>query len=184
MTLEPGARARSTPSCCNVTCWFTRIVVAATACIGWHCSAVLACQVRLSADDETAAFQAAGFTRHGEEWRACDDPGTLSYVPGAIQEVRDLNGDGRPEAVITEGGTYCYGLAGAAFSVVSKRADGSWTLVVTSIGIPVFLPERGVDGWPDIEVGGPGFCFPVLRWDGHEYRVDRYQYAGVPCERD
>jgi len=167
-----------------VSRWFTRILVAAAACIGWQCAPLLASQAKLSDDDETAAFQAAGFTRHGEEWRACDDPGTRSYTPGAIQDVRDLNGDGMPEAVITESGTYCYGHTGTAFSVVSKRADGSWTLVLTSVGIPVFLPERGVDGWPDIEVGGPGFCFPVLRWNGLEYRVDRYQYAGVPCDHD
>ena len=140
--------------------------------------------MHLSEDDETAAFQAAGFTRHGAQWRACEDPGTLSYSPGAIDEVRDLNGDGEPEAVITEGGTFCYGHTGAGFSVVSRQPDGAWKLIVSSIGIPVFLPERSVGGWPDIEVGGPGFCFPVLRWDGDEYRLHRHQYAGAPCKPD
>lgn len=54
------------------------------------------------------ADQAAGFTLKGKQWRACDDP-TPSYTPGTLQEVRDLNGDGQPEAVTTEGGTYCHG---------------------------------------------------------------------------
>lgn len=43
------------------------------------------------------------------------DGGPGTYEPGRIEERRDLNGDGKPEAIITEGGTYCYGNTGAAF---------------------------------------------------------------------
>jgi hypothetical protein len=140
---------------------------------------------QLPPSDEEAAFKAAGFTRRGEQWRsACDDPGTTSYTPGAIETVRDLDGDGRPEAVITEGGTYCYGHAGTGFTVVSKQADGSWKRIHSDTGIASFLPTRGAGGWPDIEVGGPGFCFPVVRWDGREYRLHRHQYEGKPCKPD
>ena len=40
-----------------------------------------------------------------------------------------------------------------------------------------------MDGWPDIQVGGPGFCFPVLRWNGKEYILNRHEYEGKPCEQ-
>jgi hypothetical protein len=134
----------------------------------------------LSAADEAAAFTAAGFKHRGNRWQACDDP-TPGYSPGVIQMVDDLNGDGRPEAIITEGGSYCYGNAGAGYSLVSKRSDGSWRLITNGTGILQVLPIRGVGGWPDIEIGGPGFCFPVERWNGSRYKLLRYHYEGRPC---
>ncbi len=143
---------------------------------------VLASASTLSDADRDAAFRAAGFTQKGDQWRsACEDPGTPSYTPGAIETVRDLNGDGRPEAVVTEGGTYCYGHAGTGFTLVSKQADGTWKAMYAAQGMPSFLATKGAGGWPDLEVGGPGFCFPVLRWDGREYRLQRHEYEGKPC---
>jgi hypothetical protein len=146
-------------------------------------ASVHASPTQLSPTDETAAFKAAGYSLKGKQWRsACDDPGTASYTPGAIEEVRDLNGDGRSEAVITEGGTYCYGNTGTGYTLVSKQANGSWKLITSGTGIPNFLTTKGVGGWPDIEIGGPGFCFPVERWNGHEYVLHRHQYENKPCK--
>ena len=137
---------------------------------------------QLSAADQQSAFKAAGFTLHGTNWRsACEDPDTASYTPGTIETVGDLNGDGRPDAVITEGSGFCYGMAGTGFSIVSKQANGSWKLITNGIGVVSLLPTKGAGGWPDIEIGGPGFCFPVARWNGKEYVFNRYQYEGKPC---
>lgn len=135
----------------------------------------------LSSADTTAAFRAAGYTRANQQWRKCDDPGTLGYTPGAIELVRDINGDGRPEAVITEGSTFCHGMTGSGFDLVSKQANGTWKLMASRTGIATFLPTKGAGGWPDIEIGGPGFCFPVERWNGKEYLLHRRQYEGKPC---
>jgi hypothetical protein len=44
-----------------------------------------------------------------------------------------------------------------------------------------FLTTKGVGGWPDIEIGGPGFCFPVERWNGKQYVLHRYEYEGKRC---
>jgi len=134
----------------------------------------------LTAADEAAAFKAAGFRLQGKQWRACDDP-TATYQPGAIQEVRDINGDGLPEAVITEGGTFCYGNTGAGYNLVSMQADGHWKLITNGTGILIFLTTKGMDDWPDIQIGGPGFCFPVERWDGRAYVLNRYEYEGKSC---
>jgi uncharacterized membrane protein len=146
------------------------------------CASALGSTTKLSPADEAAAFKAAGYKLKGKQWRACDDP-TPTYTPGAIQEVRDLNGDGHPEAVITEGGSYCFGNTAAGYSLVSKQADGSWKLIANGTGLISVLPTKGVAGWPDIEIGGPGFCFPVERWNGSKYVLQRHQYEGKPCSR-
>ena len=137
----------------------------------------------LQAGDEAAAFKAAGFKKRGNAWRSdCDDPGTASYSPGRIDQVADLNGDGLPDVVLSEGGTFCYGNTGQGFWLVAKQADGRWKLMTQSTGIAQFLKTKGVQGWPDISVGGPGFCFPVERWNGREYRLQRWEYESKPCK--
>ena len=144
------------------------------------CASVPAAPAKLSPADEAAAFKAAGFKLKGKQWRGCDDP-SPSYTPGAVGEVRDLNGDGLPEVVLTEGSTSCYGNTGAGYSLLSKQANGSWKRITYGPGILTFLPTKGVGGWPDIEIGGPGFCFPVERWNGQKYVLQRHQYEGKPC---
>ena len=137
----------------------------------------------LSAADQAAAFKAAGFARAGGVWKSdCDQPGGPPYEPGSIEQVSDLNGDGRPEAIIVEGGTFCYGNTGTGFMLVSKQADGKWVKLHATQGIATILPTRA-NGWPEIEIGGPGFCFPVLRWNGKEFANHRLQYEGKPCRR-
>lgn len=135
-----------------------------------------------SAAEQAAIFKAAGFARTGGRWESgCGDPGTASYTPGSIEMKGDLNGDGRPEAIVTEGGSYCYGNTGTAFWLVSKQASGAWKLIYSETGIAEFLKTKGTGGWPDISVGGPGFCFPVMRWNGMRYQLHRREYEGRPC---
>lgn len=150
-------------------------------------TAPLLAQVTLTPADQAAAFRAAGFKRVGGQWQACGDPGTASYTPGAIEQVADLNGDGRPEAVVTEGSTFCFGSTEVGYALVSKQANGSWKLVTGGPGIVTVLPTPAKilaanGGWPDLEIGGPGFCFPVERWNGREYVLQRHQYEGRACK--
>lgn len=135
---------------------------------------------------DAAIFLAAGFHLKKGRWESgCndgdEDNGPGSYGPGTIEERRDLNGDGRPEAIITEGGTYCYGNTGAAFWVMSQQADGRWKRMYNSVGIADIRRTKGADGWPDIGIGGPGFCMPVVRWNGRAY-VD-LRVEGKGCAR-
>ena len=138
----------------------------------------------LSPADEAAAFRAAGFSRVGDQWRACDAPADSIYAPGKIEAVRDLNEDGRPEAIITEGSTFCFGGAEVGFTLVSKQADGVWKVLLSSPGVAEVLSARGRGGWPDILIGAQGFCFPVLRWENSGYEIDRFEYEGEACEPD
>lgn len=134
---------------------------------------------------ESEGFSDTGATLPIHHSQQCPDstgdPGTPSYSPGTIESVRDLDGDGHPEAVITEGGSYCFGMAGTGYSIVSKKASGAWKLITSNEGVPNILATKGMGGWPDIEIGGPGFCFPVERWNGSSYVINRHQYEGKAC---
>ncbi len=139
----------------------------------------------LSAVDREAAFKTAGFQFINKQWiNDCYDPEMPSSEPGDIEVVQDLNGDGSLEAVITDGGTSCHGNTGVGFSIVSKRANGSWILIFTATGIYNFLETKGMNGWPDIEIGGPGFCSGVWQWNGtkYEYKCSREATPGG-CSR-
>ena len=134
----------------------------------------------LSAADRAAVFKAAGATKQKDgRWVICsDDPGRPEAIIG---DVRDLNGDGRPEALVTEGGTFCNGASEAMFALVSRQVDGHWRNMLQSQGVAEFLETKGKDGWPDVSIGGPGFCFPVMRWNGGEYAFNRNEYEGKRC---
>ncbi len=123
----------------------------------------------LSPEQRATLFAAAGFTRadNGDFIRCAEEPVTASYQPGRI-ELADLNDDGRPEAWVTESSVYCYGHTAEYFVLLTEAASG-WRLLIEEVGIPVVLDTRQ-QGWPDIEVGGPGFAkFPVYRWNGKAY---------------
>lgn len=139
----------------------------------------------LSAADQAAVFKAAGAVQRKGAWVICEPPADSGAPasPGAtIDAVRDLNGDGRPEAVVSDSGSFCYGHAGMGFQLLSKQANGSWKVMAGNNGMPEFLKTKGKDGWPDISVGGPGFCFPVERWNGKEYALNRFEYQGKRCK--
>jgi len=127
-------------------------------------------------------FLAAGFNRTGRGWEKCgDDSGSITYTPGAIEQRSDFNGDNLPDAIVTEGGTFCFGNTGTGYTLVSQQAGGQWRIMDERQGLLTFLETKGTAGWPDILVGGPGFCFPVLRWNGKEYAPNRTEYEGKPC---
>lgn len=110
--------------------------------------------------------------------------GDESCATTFIKEIKDINGDKQPEILVIDEahGTYHYGNTGRAFALLTKTKTG-YRVIAESMGIPTFLKTKGKDGYPDIEVGGPGFCFSVLRYDGEYYDHHRYEYAGKPCQR-
>lgn len=132
--------------------------------------------------EEAAVFKGAGFQSVDGKWSKCGDPGTPSYQPGQISKIGDFNNDGHPDAIVTEGSSFCFGRTGTGFSIVSQQESGEWWIMADMTGIPKLLDQHGINGWPDIEVSGPGFCFPIWRWTGAEYVIDRHEYEGKPCQ--
>jgi hypothetical protein len=119
--------------------------------------------------DREAALRAAGFPAVRGKHPACDKQQEVQI------EVRDLNGDGRADALVSDFGTECYGSTEQGFVIVTKDASGTWRKLYNSPGVPTFQASRGAGGWPDIENGGPGFCFPIQRWNGSDYATVRWK---------
>jgi hypothetical protein len=131
---------------------------------------------------DRAIYRAAGFVWRAGAWQSnCGDPGTTSYQGGVIERLGDLNGDGLPEVLVSEGSTYCYGNTGTAFWLLAGQPGGKWKPMLNSVGMAMVLKTRGIGKWPDISIGGPGFCFEVMRWNGKAYVHHRYEYEGKRC---
>ena len=126
-----------------------------------------AAPIELSTAERAAAFQAAGFRHWPQGWTRCQEDPSASHMWGTL-EVADLNGDGAPEAWIREGSTFCYGNTAEAFVLLTRKPAG-WTVLLDEVGLASELKTKS-NGWPDIEVGGPGFGpFPVYRFNGASY---------------
>ncbi|MGE4132935.1 MAG: hypothetical protein AB7F86_14940 [Bdellovibrionales bacterium] len=87
----------------------------------------------------------------------------------------DLNNDGQTEVFVTWGNTCTSGATGSSLSLMIKNPSGEW---VDQFGFPAAtfqLLEEVHDGYPDILVGGRGFCQPIYTWRGSKYELDRRQ---------
>ena len=130
--------------------------------------------------EQAKIFAAAGAIKRGKGWTLCsEDPRSQG---ASIEVYRDVNGDSRPEAVVVDGSTFCYGMTGAGYALLTRDAAGKWTAIDDGPGMVDFLKTKGVGGWPDLQVGGPGFCHPVMRWDGKTYKLNRHEYEGKRCK--
>ena len=135
----------------------------------------------LSDADKVAVFKAAGAVQRKGLWLICRDEPNPSGA--TIETVRDLNGDGRPEAVVSEGGTFCYGRAEAGYALLSKQLTGSWRVMTGGSGIPAFLKSRGSGKWPDIpDRVARGFAFRCSDGTAKEYALNRFEYEGKRCK--
>ena len=138
---------------------------------------------QLQPSDEAEAFKAGGYLLTDSIWHSeCNEPTEPTFSPAKIEGVSDLNGDGLPEVIIGEACVLCYGHTGVGFTIVSKQTNNTWKTMLRSIGIPSVLKTKGVNGWPDILIGGPGFCHGVWRWSGKSYEFNRYEYEGKSCK--
>lgn len=87
-------------------------------------------------------------------------------------DVKDLNGDGVDEIILTETGTkgaaICFGMVGQIVSILIADGPGKWRKELGFQGELSFI-KRSDSAWPDVEIGGPGFCFPIwrMRESGH-----------------
>ena len=137
----------------------------------------------LPISERDALFRAAGAQpMGGGRWTGCvDDPSGHSEAQVAM--VQDINGDGRPEAMIRDSGSFCNGYAGVSSTVLTQTSAGTWQVIYSNQGFVNFLVSRGIDGFPDIEAGLPGFCFPYFRWNGSEYtKIAQLNEQGRACE--
>ncbi|HZF26390.1 MAG TPA: hypothetical protein VEZ88_09020 [Steroidobacteraceae bacterium] len=86
----------------------------------------------------------------------------------ASVEFPDLNGDQVSEVVVIFGNSCTSGHAERSVLLFVRR-DGKLRANLGFPGASVdALTSRNL-GYADIRIGGPGWCFPVWRWNGSEY---------------
>lgn len=130
--------------------------------------------VTIPAAERIAIFKAAGHLPTAGRYLKCNRQQPLEL------ETRDVNGDGRLDALVIDGGLECYGNTETGFTLLTRSPNGRWTKLHQSPGVPTFLPTRA-NSWPELEIGGPGFCFPVYRWTGKTFALARHAYEGKTC---
>uniref|UniRef100_A0A9E8CT18 FG-GAP repeat protein n=1 Tax=Bosea sp. NBC_00436 TaxID=2969620 RepID=A0A9E8CT18_9HYPH len=82
-------------------------------------------------------------------------------------DAKDINGDGIDEIILTETGTtgasMCFGRVGQQMSILVSDGAGGWRTALSVPAAGLDFIKRADNSWPDIEIGGPGFCFPIWR---------------------
>ncbi len=92
---------------------------------------------------------------------------------GADVEFRDMNGDGKDEVLVIFGNTCLSGHAGSSVLLFIQNAAGKYE---ANFGFPAASADPKAEksqGYPDLLIGGPGFCFGVWRWNGKQYAHHR-----------
>ena len=119
-----------------------------------------------STAERTEILKAAGAVRRGAAWVLCaDDPGPVSATLRAV----DLNGDGRPEAIVTERTRFCAPRTGWLHAVLARAHGGGWQLLARGEG-QLRVIGRAVPGqWRDLRVTGADAPV-ILSHDGSVYR--------------
>ena len=133
-------------------------------------TAAIAATPAFSPDETAAIYKAAGFRVLGGKVIGCDAADASWPRSQFFIEAVDLSGDRKPEAIVTEANTACYGRDEQGFTVLAKSPDGNWRKLAGGSGTTLVLKTRN-NGWLDIQYGGPGMQKqPVLRWNGKTYR--------------
>lgn len=82
----------------------------------------------------------------------------------ATVTLRDLNGDGQPEVIVSEGSGCLYGMRGAKTHFLARDARGRWREILTGDGDRYRIQPAAAGAWPVILPGVMGFCYPVYAY--------------------
>ena len=118
-------------------------------------------------EDQRAIFEQLGYSVSADG-TALEAP-DCGPIFGQVQET-DLNGDGIVEVFVIAGNTCTSGNAGSSLTLFIRDAEGGYG---PHLGFPAGgwnRLETSNAGFPDLAIGGPGFCEAVYRWDGSTYQ--------------
>jgi hypothetical protein len=82
----------------------------------------------------------------------------------------DMNKDGKEELFVVFDGAALFGDRGSVSLYIKNSTGALQQQPDISGGRPLILTSVN-QGYPDIVIGGPGFEFPVYRWNGATYTL-------------
>ena len=101
------------------------------------------------------------------------DADSKDYPFAATVFPVDMNKDGKEEIFVHFGNSYTSGNTGTSIALFIKNSSGVYQ---NHLGFPGMIPDALAtvnQGYPDLLIGGPGFEYPVLRWNGKTYANHR-----------
>ncbi len=129
---------------------------------------------KLSEQEKNQIAAGLGFILSGSDQAPfAQDKESKDYPFSASVSPTDLNKDGKEEIFVVFGNTFTSGHAGSSVTVFIKNGSGGYT---PNLGFPGMGPDvLGTvnQGYPDLLIGGPSFEYPVWRWNGKEYTLNR-----------
>lgn len=101
------------------------------------------------------------------------DKDSKDYPFAALVLPTDMNNDGKEEIFVLFGNSFTSGNTGSSIILYIKNAAGVYAPQLGFPGMPPDVLSTSNLGYPDLLVGGPGFEFPVFRWNGKAYNNHR-----------
>jgi len=127
-------------------------------------------QSKLTITEKNQLATSLGFVlSNNKEQPFALDADSKDYPFAATVYPVDMNKDGKEEIFVQFGNTYTSGNTGMSIALFIKNSSGVYQ---NHLGFPGMIPDAlttGNQGYPDLLIGGPGFEFPVLRWNGKTY---------------
>jgi hypothetical protein len=126
-------------------------------------------KTKLSDQTKNVLFNTINFklSKDGKQFILDDEAAEFPF--DAFVYPTDMNKDGKEEIFILFGNSYTSGMTGSSIVVFIADKAGAYKM---NLGFPGTLPDGLATanlGYNDLLVGGPGFEFPVWRWNGKEY---------------
>ncbi len=126
-------------------------------------------KTKLTTSQKNIIFDSLGFVLSKDGKQFILDNESADYPYDAFVYPTDMNKDGKEEIFILFGNSYTSGMTGSNIIVFIADKNDSYRM---NLGFPGALPDAlatGNSGYADLLIGGPGFEFPVWRWNGKEY---------------
>ena len=127
-------------------------------------------QSKLSIENKNAIYKMLAFriSKDGKQF-TLDDNDAADFPFEAFVYPTDLNKDGVEEIFVIFGNTFTSGNTGSSVVAYIPNKTGTFTVNFGFSGAtPYVLPTSNFN-YPDLLIGGPGFTWPVWRWNGKEY---------------
>jgi hypothetical protein len=131
-------------------------------------------KTKLTTDEKNEIATRLGFILSGNKDQPfAADKDSKDYPFTATVLPTDMNKDGKEEVFISFGNDYTSGSTGSSIALFIKDAKGVYA---NQLGFPGMVPDALAttsQGYADLLIGGPGFEYPVWRWNGKAYVFSR-----------
>ena len=123
---------------------------------------------KLSADQKNALYKKLGLQLNNDHNGFRMD----GFAVGAKAYTVDLNKDKVEEIFVIMDGML-FGNTGQGVALFTKNSQQAYELQPEVAGGIAVILDSKTNGYPDLVIAGPGFEFPLYRWNGRIYTYTR-----------